>query len=95
MLHEGKLLGPLNQAAIALVCLMILLSSVSGLLIWWQRRPAGQLGVPPLRHDLPRWKIAVGVMIGLGVAFPLVGLSLVVVWVVDGLVMRVRPVQVR
>ena len=31
---------------------MILLSSVSGLVIWWKRRPQGGLGVPPLRHDL-------------------------------------------
>jgi uncharacterized iron-regulated membrane protein len=51
MLHEGKLFGSLNQIAILLVCLMILLSSVSGLVIWWKRRPQGRLGVPPLRHD--------------------------------------------
>lgn len=82
-LHEGKLLGPLNQWAIALVCLLILLSAVSGLVIWWQRRPEGGLGVPPLRHDLPRWKTAMVIMGGLSLAFPLVGLSLLVVWAAD------------
>lgn len=91
MLHEGKMFGPVNQIIVLLVCLMILLSSVSGLVIWWKRRPQGKLGVPPLRHDLPRWKTAVVVMIGLGTAFPLVGLSLLVVWAMDRVVVRMRP----
>ncbi len=87
MLHEGKFFGWLNQLLILLVCLMILLGSVSGLVIWWKRRPAGGLGVPPLRHDLPRWKAAIVIMFGLAVAFPLVGVSLVVVYVMDRLVL--------
>jgi len=93
MLHEGKFFGWLNQLLILLVCLMILLGSVSGLVIWWKRRPAGSLGVPPLRHDLPRWKAAIVIMFGLAVAFPLVGASLVVVYVMDRLVLSrfVRP----
>jgi len=90
MLHEGKMFGPVNQIIILLVCLMILLGSVSGLVMWWKRRPEGGLGVPPLRHDLPRWKAAVAVMLVLGVAFPLVGVSMVVMWVVDSLVVRRR-----
>ncbi|SDC27557.1 Uncharacterized iron-regulated membrane protein [Pseudomonas guariconensis] len=90
MLHEGKMFGPLNQAIILVVCLMILLGSVSGLVMWWKRRPAGGLGVPPLRHDLPRWKTATVVMLVLGVAFPLVGASMLVMWVVDSLVVRRR-----
>jgi uncharacterized iron-regulated membrane protein len=91
MLHEGKMFGLFNQIIVLLICLMILLSSISGLVIWWKRRPQGKLGVPPLRHDLPRWKTAVVVMIGLGIAFPLVGLSLLVVWAMDRVVVRMRP----
>ena len=94
MLHEGKFFGWLNQLLILLICLMVLLSSVSGLVIWWMRRPQGGLGVPPLRHDLPRWKTAIVIIVGLGVAFPLVGISLVAVWVVDWLVLsRVGAAQ--
>ncbi|MNP33307.1 hypothetical protein D3C76_1265390 [compost metagenome] len=84
--------GALNQIIILLVCLMILLGSVSGLVMWWKRRPEGGLGVPPLRHDLPRWKAAVAVMLVLGVMFPLVGVSMVVMWGVDSLVVRRRRV---
>ena len=49
-LHEGKLFGLGNQLLMLAVCLAILLSSASGLWIWWKRKPAGRLGVPPLRH---------------------------------------------
>lgn len=83
MLHEGKMFGPANQIIVLLICLMILLSAVSGVVMWWKRRPQGSFGVPPLRHDLPKWKTAIVIMIGLGVAFPLVGVSLLAVWVLD------------
>lgn len=83
MLHEGKMFGWLNQLIILFICLMVLLSSVSGIVIWWKRRPQNGWGVPPLRHDLPRWKIATVVMIALGIAFPLVGISMMAVWLLD------------
>lgn len=83
MLHEGKMFGWLNQLVILFICLMVLLSSVSGMVIWWKRRPQNGFGVPPLRHDLPRWKVATMVMIALGAVFPLVGISMVAVWLLD------------
>ncbi|SDF34744.1 Uncharacterized iron-regulated membrane protein [Pseudomonas seleniipraecipitans] len=83
MLHMGKLYGLPHQLFIFFVCLMILLSSISGLVMWWKRRPSGSLGVPPLRHDLPRWKVGVAIMIVLGALFPLVGASLLLIWLVD------------
>lgn len=95
MLHEGKLFGSLNQIAILLVCMMILLSSISGLVIWWKRRPQGSLGVPPLRHALPTWKTGVLIMLGLAVLFPLVGVSLLAVWVLDRVLLRIRAKQQR
>ena len=93
MLHEGKLFGTLNQIVMLLVCLMILLSSVSGLVIWWKRRPQGGLGVPPLRHDLPTWKTGVAIMLALALAFPLVGASLIVVWGLDRLLLMIRKLR--
>lgn len=88
MLHEGKMFGLANQLIVLVVCLMVLLGSASGLVIWWKRRPARGLGVPPLRHGLPLWKTAVAVMIALGVAFPLVGASLVLVAILEYGVLR-------
>lgn len=87
MLHEGKMFGWVNQLIVLLICLMILLSAVSGVVIWWKRRPQGGLGVPPLRHDLPKWKTALVIMLGLAIIFPLVGASLITVWALDRLVL--------
>ncbi|WP_426150326.1 PepSY-associated TM helix domain-containing protein [Pseudomonas sp. DC3000-4b1] len=88
MLHEGKMFGLANQLVVLLICVMVLLGSVSGLVIWWKRRPARGLGVPPLRHDLPLWKTAVAVMAVIGVLFPLVGASLLLVAVLEYAVLR-------
>ena len=85
MLHEGKLFGLANQLIMLLVCLLILLGSVSGLVMWWKRRPHGRFGVPPLRHDLPLWKGGVAIMFGLGLLFPLVGASLLLMLALDAL----------
>jgi uncharacterized iron-regulated membrane protein len=85
MLHEGKLFGLANQLLMLAVCLLVLLSAVSGVVMWWLRRPSGTFGVPPLRHNLPRWKAAVVIMCLLGAAFPLVGGSLLLIWVLDRL----------
>jgi uncharacterized iron-regulated membrane protein len=76
-----------NQLIVLLICLMILLSAVSGVVIWWKRRPQGGLGVPPLRHDLPKWKTAMVIMLALAILFPLVGASLIAVWALDRLVL--------
>jgi uncharacterized iron-regulated membrane protein len=40
-----------------------------------------------LRHDLPKWKTAMVIMLGLAIIFPLVGASLIVVWALDRLVL--------
>ena len=88
MLHEGRMFGLVNQLVVLLICLMVLLGSVSGLVIWWKRRPAKGLGVPPLRHGLPLWKTAVAIMAVIGVLFPLVGASLLVVALLDYGVLR-------
>ncbi|UTW06633.1 PepSY-associated TM helix domain-containing protein [Pseudomonas benzenivorans] len=87
VLHEGKLFGLANQLLMLGVCLMVLLSAVSGLIMWWRRRPQGSLGVPPLRHDLPRWKTAIVIMLLLGAVFPLVGASLLLIWALDWLLL--------
>ena len=87
MLHEGKMFGTFNQIVVLLICLMILLSAVSGVVIWWKRRPEGKFGVPPLRHDLPTWKTGVAIMLVLAVVFPLVGASLLFVWLLDRFVL--------
>ncbi|MFH7439583.1 hypothetical protein RA269_29865, partial [Pseudomonas syringae pv. tagetis] len=49
--------------------------------------PHRGLGVPPLRHHLPRWKMETVVMNALGGIFPLVGISMLIVCVLDRIVL--------
>ncbi|MDT4819522.1 PepSY-associated TM region [compost metagenome] len=92
-LHEGKFFGLANQLLMLAICLLILLSSVSGLVMWWTRRPQGSFGAPPLRHELPLWKGAVALMLVLGVLFPLVGASLLLIWGLDRLLLPKLPAR--
>ncbi|MDR7020368.1 PepSY-associated TM helix domain-containing protein [Aeromonas salmonicida] len=85
MLHMGKLYGWPHQIAMLVICLMVLLSSVSGLWIWWSRRPQGRLAAPPLPAKLPPMRGAIALLILLGIAFPLVGASMLVIWLLDSL----------
>ncbi|WP_421223003.1 PepSY-associated TM helix domain-containing protein [Aeromonas enteropelogenes] len=90
MLHMGKLYGWPHQLAMLLICLMVLASAVSGLWIWWCRRPQGRLAAPPLPASLPPMRGAIALLILLGICFPLVGASMVAIWLLDSLIFSRR-----
>lgn len=82
-LHEGALFGWLNQLLALLTALAVIGLSVSGTIVWWKRRPKGRLGIPPLPQDagIPRGLTAL--VIGCGLLLPLLGLSLLLLWLMD------------
>jgi uncharacterized iron-regulated membrane protein len=90
--HEGDL-GVWNLALNTVFCLGMIFLPVSGLVMWWRRRPEGamRLAAPPRPRDLPFWKLAAVVVVALGVAFPLAGALIVAIVVLDLLVMRHLP----
>lgn len=91
--HEGDM-GLWNIILNTVFCLGVIFISVSGLVMWWKRRPAraGRLSAPPLPKDLPLWKGAVAVMLLVSLTFPMVGITLLVVLLLDVLVIqRIRP----
>ncbi len=90
MLHMGKMYGPLHQLVMLVLCLLILLLSLSGLWLWWQRRPARRFGVPPLPHSLSLWRGALVISAVLGLLFPLLGGTLLLVWLLDSAWLRWR-----
>ncbi|WP_421207420.1 PepSY-associated TM helix domain-containing protein [Aeromonas enteropelogenes] len=90
MLHMGKLYGWPHQLAMLLICLMVLASAVSGLWIWWCRRPQGRLAAPPLPASLPPMRGAIVLLVLLGICFPLVGASMVAIWLLDSLLFSRR-----
>lgn len=89
--HEGQLFGWVNQVLGVLAALGLILLSVSGLILWWRRRPDGKLGAPPA---LPEGRVAVGVgvlIVVFGVLLPVLGLSIIAIALIERLVLRHVP----
>ncbi|WP_419808614.1 PepSY-associated TM helix domain-containing protein [Sphingomonas sp.] len=89
-LHEGQLFGWLNQLVNLLTALGLMLLSISGVVLWWRRRPSGSLGAPADRDRVTSWPAAVSIGL-LAVALPLFGLSLLVVLALERLLLRRLP----
>ncbi len=82
-LHMGRYFGLANQLVCAALSFGLAALSITGFVMWWIRRPPGTLGAPardrtvsPMRG----WKAA---LIALGIIFPLMGATLVAVWLID------------
>ena len=90
-LHMGEYFGLANQLLCAAVSLALLGMALSGFVMWWMRRPQRALGAPKRVQQPPpsirRWK---GYMALLGILFPLMGASMIVVWLGDTLIFRKR-----
>lgn len=81
-LHEGQL-GWWNVALNAIFCLAVIFACVSGVAMWWMRRPSGRLGAPAYPRN---YRLGVGVAaiaIAVGLAFPLGGLALLALAIID------------
>ncbi len=72
--------GVWNQVLLGLAALTLIFSVVSGWVMWWQRRPGGRLGSPPLTASqvflAPKWVWLT--LIALSIALPVFGVSVLV-----------------
>nr|WMC98669.1 PepSY domain-containing protein [Aminobacter aminovorans] len=90
--HMGQEFGLVTQLVLLAACLGIVLLAVSAGVMWWKRRPSGSLGVPPLPDDPKVFRGLIAILALGGIAFPLVGISLLVMLVLDWAGTRVmRP----
>ncbi|MFD1425086.1 PepSY-associated TM helix domain-containing protein [Laceyella sacchari] len=94
-LHEGRYFGLPNQVIGLVVCLGLVAVAISGLVMWWKRRPRGKLGAPALPKDAKLTRGLTAIVIGLGLLMPLAGLSLLFVFMLDRLVVKRLPVVQR
>lgn len=88
-LHEGQL-GAWNVAMNIAFCLIVIFVAISGVVMWWMRRPAGaaRLAAPPMPADVPLRNGVIVIGIALSMAFPVLGLTLIAVLAVDVLVLQ-------
>ena len=89
--HEGDL-GAWNLVLNTLFCLSLVLMSVSGVVLWVKRRPTGaRLGAPPRPEEIPYAKGALLITLAMSLAFPMLGLTLIAVIVLDLVILSMVP----
>lgn len=90
-LHTGSVLGTPTKVLWLIVCLVLATLPVTGVWMWWKRRPAGRTGFPrrPDRR-LPSWLI--GALCVMGVLLPTVGASVVLMVVGEWVFSRLRSI---
>ena len=92
-LHKGEA-GPVNFWFNVVYLSLVVFLCVSGVVMWWMRRPAGaaRLAAPPLPADLPMWKGAALTALAVSLAFPMAGVALLIVMALDLVVLANLPV---
>ena len=81
-LHEGVLFGWFNQLLGLLTAVAIIVLSTFGLLIWWLRRPKGQVSAPPKVTGTVPLPLILLILV-MGLLLPASGISFIVVSVLD------------
>ena len=82
-LHMGRYFGVANQIVCSALSLGLAALAITGCVMWWKRRPSGTLGAPTRECAAPPMRGWCAALVALGVVFPLMGSTLVVVWAVD------------
>jgi uncharacterized iron-regulated membrane protein len=82
-IHEGQMFGWINQALGLFTAMGLALVSVSGFVMWRQRRPAGRLGAPTTSRRLNSVPLLVFALVVLGLLLPLLGASMIAILILD------------
>ncbi|MFM0289104.1 PepSY-associated TM helix domain-containing protein [Paraburkholderia megapolitana] len=85
-LHMGRYFGVANQILCTAISLGLAGMAVTGCVMWWKRRPQRTLGAPSRERAAPPmfgWKTG---LVLLGIVFPLMGATLLAVWIADRMI---------
>ncbi|MEG3179763.1 PepSY-associated TM helix domain-containing protein [Sphingomonas sp. LT1P40] len=88
--HEGQLFGWINQLIGLLTALALVTLAVSGVVMWWWRRPGGTLGAPPRPADA-KLRVVAAITLVLAILLPMLALSLLALFVIDRLLLPLWP----
>lgn len=89
-LHVGSVLGLPTKILWLVACIVIMLLPVTGVWMWWQRRPAGHSGFPRYPKTAGISPIIVSIIMLLGVILPVAGASMLLILTVDWLWLFLR-----
>lgn len=88
--HEGQLFGVANQLLGLFTAMGLVTLCASAIVMWWRRRPGG-LGIPAAR--VPEFRIHAALrvaIVAMGLLLPLLGVSLLALWILDRVTRRRR-----
>lgn len=88
-LHQGLTFGMTSKILAFLTCLALIGMVITGVWMWWNRRPKGETGFPqrPKPGAVPKW--VGGLTILLSILLPTVGASIILILCGDWLVRRI------
>jgi uncharacterized iron-regulated membrane protein len=84
-LHMGRYFGVANQILASLISLGLAAMSISGFVMWRKRKPGRAIGAPSRPLLKPPMRAWVGGLTALGIVFPMMGLTMLIVWISDRL----------
>lgn len=91
-LHVGSIYGPATKVLWMLACFVLAAMPITGLWMWWERRPVGQFGLPRRQAvKFPKWLMAV--VAGFCVVLPIAGASVLLVLLGEGVVWLARRLR--
>jgi uncharacterized iron-regulated membrane protein len=93
--HEGALFGWANQLLSLFTTVGLVTLSLSGLMMWWKRRPDGVLGAPAAIRRVRFSAGLIALMVLLGVYFPFLGGSMILVGLMERFILRRIPATQR
>ncbi|TDE18895.1 PepSY domain-containing protein, partial [Nonomuraea mesophila] len=94
-LHEGRRYGTANLVVMLGACLTLITLVVTGAWMWWKRRPRGRAGAPARATNRRTAYGVMAIMALLGLLFPLAGVTMAAVLLLDWLVLRRIPAVAR
>ncbi|MBX9652881.1 PepSY domain-containing protein [bacterium] len=92
-LHVGSILSMPSKVVWFLACMMLNLLPITGIWMWWIRRPKGKTGFPR-RSDAHFSRGVVLIILALSILMPVVGISILAILIVDWIIQRLTCRQV-
>jgi uncharacterized iron-regulated membrane protein len=77
--HEGQLFGLANQMLGLFTTIGLVTLSLSGLVMWWRRKPEGALGAPAAIRRIRFSASLIALLVAFGLYFPFLGGSMILV----------------
>jgi uncharacterized iron-regulated membrane protein len=84
-LHMGRYFGIANQLLASAISLGLAAMSVSGFVMWRKRKPGRAIAAPSRPVLNPPMRAWIGGLVALGIVFPTMGLTMLIVWLGDRL----------